>query len=359
MVTFVSNRDSGGRTDEEGHYKFWNSTFIGHVLKGQDVVENSPIQNMNIRISEGILRIPYSDYAYQAWSEGYTIVPVTTADPTNPRIDRIVAYVDREMELDDTYVNNPSMLKYKAVPGTPNAVPSAASDSTVDASVSNNPWVELGLVTVTQGATQILTGNITDTRTKVTLSPEVATVNIAPPAGSINDFAGTTAPTGWFLCYGQAISRTIYSDLFNVIGTIYGPGDGTSTFNIPDCRGRISAGKDNMGGVSSDRLTNQPGGLDGDTLGATGGAERHTLTVAELANHAHGVYDPGHAHGMPGFYNGAGGAGRNPLSPGSGTFFGSPTTHGSGTGIGIYGEGGGGSHNNIQPTIIFNKIIKY
>ena len=363
MATFVSNRDSGGRTDEEGHYKFWNSTFVGNVLNGQEVVQNSPTTNMNVRISEGILRIPYSDYAYQAWSEGYTLVPVSTADTTNPRIDRVVAYIDRSIILDDSYVNNPGVLKYKAVAGSPNAVPSAPNDATVTSSVgATNPWVELGRITVGANVTQILTANISDFRTRVTLAPEVATVDIAPPTGSVTDFAGSTAPSGWLLCYGQAISRTTYADLYAVIGTVYGTGDGSTTFNLPDCRGRVVAGKDNMGGTSADRLTNydSPRGIDGDTLGQVGGSQTHNLTTYELANHAHGVYDPGHSHGMPNYYNTPGNIANNRagLANGSSISNGNTPTYSSGTGIGIYAEGGNGAHNNVQPTIIFNKIIK-
>jgi microcystin-dependent protein len=59
-------------------------------------------------------------------------------------------------------------------------------------------------------------------------------------------------------------------------------GDGSTTCNIPDCRGRVIAGKDDMGGTSANRLTNQSGGLNGDTLGAMGGSETHTLTEAQL-----------------------------------------------------------------------------
>jgi microcystin-dependent protein len=71
------------------------------------------------------------------------------------------------------------------------------------------------------------------------------------PAGVLLPFAGSTAPTGWLLCAGQAISRATYAGLFAVIGTAYGAGDGTTTFNVPDLRGRIPAGKDNMGGYGS------------------------------------------------------------------------------------------------------------
>ena len=162
------------------------------------------------------------------------------------------------------------------------------------------------------------------------------------PAGAIMDFAGSAAPTGWLLCYGQAESRTTYADLFMAIGTTYGAGDGSTTFNLPDCRGRVAAGKDNMGGVSADRLTNQTGGLNGDTLGATGGAETHTLTTAQMPAHTHtagyGEIDVG---GLA-----------NPNNVDAGATWGvQPNPATSST-------GGGGAHNNVQPTIVFNKIIK-
>jgi hypothetical protein len=107
--------------------------------------------------------------------------------------------------------------------------------------------------------------------------------------GEIVPFGGSTAPAGALLCYGQAVSRTDYVGLFTVIGTTYGVGDGTTTFNLPDLRGRVVAGEDDMGGSSANRLTNQSGGVDGDTLGAVGGAETHQLTAAELALHSHGL----------------------------------------------------------------------
>ena len=66
--------------------------------------------------------------------------------------------------------------------------------------------------------------------------------NSAPPIGTINAFGGTTAPDGWLLCQGQAISRTNYSELFSVIGTNFGAGDGSTTFNVPDLRGEFLRG---------------------------------------------------------------------------------------------------------------------
>lgn len=161
------------------------------------------------------------------------------------------------------------------------------------------------------------------------------------PAGVVNDFAGATAPEGWLLCYGQAISRTTYADLFEAIGTVFGVGDGSTTFNIPDARGRVIAGQDDMGGSSANRLTNPAsttGGIDGDVLGGTGGLETHVLTVAQLATHSHpfNVY-------------GAGGGGGTNVSQGIGGLAGTNTPTNAGTDA---------AHNNVQPTLILNKIIK-
>lgn len=103
------------------------------------------------------------------------------------------------------------------------------------------------------------------------------------PIGMITAYAGSTAPTNWQLCYGQAISRTTYSSLFAVLGTTYGAGDGSTTFNLPDLRGRTVAGVDNMGGTDAGRLSTA------NTLGTTTGTETVTLTSAQS-----GV--PAHAH---------------------------------------------------------------
>lgn len=86
-------------------------------------------------------------------------------------------------------------------------------------------------------------------------------------AGFISPYAGSTAPNGWLFCYGQAVSRTEYSSLFSVIGVAYGSGNGATTFNVPDLRGRAIAGRDDMGGVSAGRMSSI---ADSTNLGATG-----------------------------------------------------------------------------------------
>jgi microcystin-dependent protein len=99
-------------------------------------------------------------------------------------------------------------------------------------------------------------------------------LNMAVPVGCVFPYAGSTAPTGWLFCNGQAVSRTVESQLFAVLGTTYGAGNGTTTFNLPDLRGRVIIGKDTSTG-SADRVTVA---LDSKVLGAAGGAEDIGLT---------------------------------------------------------------------------------
>jgi microcystin-dependent protein len=95
-------------------------------------------------------------------------------------------------------------------------------------------------------------------------------LDVVGDTGEVKPFAGTTAPAGYLLCFGQAISRTAYAGLFAVLSTTYGVGDGSTTFNLPDLRGRVAAGKDDMGGSSAGRLPNSGGTV----LGAASGAEK-------------------------------------------------------------------------------------
>lgn len=96
------------------------------------------------------------------------------------------------------------------------------------------------------------------------------------PTGSINAWSTNTAPTGWQLCDGTAVSRTTYAALYAVIGTTYGAGDGSTTFNLPNLKGRVIVGRD-------------AAQTEFDSLAETGGAKTHTLTSSEMPVHVHNV----------------------------------------------------------------------
>ncbi len=179
------------------------------------------------------------------------------------------------------------------------------------------------------------------------------------PIGGLMDFIGPTAPNSSFVFpFGQAISRTAYAALFALAGTTYGPGDGSTTFNVPDLRGRVVAGKDDMGGAAASRLTSTFFGTSAAALGAVGGLESHTLQTTEIPSHSHAnsLSDPGHAHAytFPTNVGNTGGGGAFGNSPAAGTT-GAATT---GITINNAAAGGGGAHKNVQPTIICNKLLR-
>jgi microcystin-dependent protein len=189
------------------------------------------------------------------------------------------------------------------------------------------------------------------------------------PAGIVSAFAGVTAPAGWLMCYGQAVSRTEYSALFTALSTTYGSGDGTTTFNIPDLRGRAIAGVDNMGGSAASRLTSTVLSAS-NTLGATGGTQTHTLTTAQLASHnhtqdSHNHTQNSHGHDFVGKYGGSTGISSSLSAPGyandygvGGGYVAGATATNQATTATNQAAGGGAAHPITQPTIVLNYIIK-
>ncbi len=149
------------------------------------------------------------------------------------------------------------------------------------------------------------------------------------PEGTVQMFAGNAIPAGWLECNGQAVNRGTFAALFAAIGTTWGAGNGTTTFNLPDLRGRgpIGAG--------------QGTGLTNRALGAKGGEEMHTLTVAEMPSHTHAIND------------GSTDTGRN-FGP-NGVF----TNQSTYAHVRLMlAEGGNQPHNNMQPFTSVRFIIK-
>jgi microcystin-dependent protein len=179
-----------------------------------------------------------------------------------------------------------------------------------------------------------------------------ATVDLSTllPAGMVAPFAGSAAPEGYLLCDGSAISRTGYARLFTAISTAYGTGDGSTTFNIPDLRGRVVAALDNMGGTDAGRLSLA------NTLGTTAGTQTHTLTTAEMPVHTH-VQDA-HGHSFTPKYGGYTAVGLNMDVGGWGNAYGLGGGYVEANTATNQNAGSGGAHNNMQPTILMNYIIK-
>ncbi len=159
--------------------------------------------------------------------------------------------------------------------------------------------------------------------TKVTQGFQASpTAAASLPPGIMAPYGGASAPSGWLLCDGTAVSRTTYAALFAILSTAYGVGDGSTTFNLPNMKGNVPTGYDS-------------GQTEFNALGKTGGAKTHTLSTTEM---------PAHTHNIPGASGTSGGY--------------PPATAQNAGGWSSGSAGSGGAHNNLQPYNTFNFIIK-
>jgi len=224
-----------------------------------------------------------------------------------------------------------------------------------------SPSVELPSGTLVQGTPYVATYSNSDAAWY--LRGGISNPYNIPLGGGLPYF-GTTAPNSAFVFpFGQAVSRTTYANLFTLFGTTFGTGDGSTTFNIPDLRGRTIAGLDNMGGSAASRLTSTYFGANASTLGATGGLESNNVILTHT--HTNTLTDPGHTHQVnsvaPWGAAGAagGGAGLVPVNNG-GAIAGFGTAVSATTGITINNASAGSAsaHNIVQPTMVCNFILR-
>ena len=209
---------------------------------------------------------------------------------------------------------------------------SAASDVTVSSSLSVSNRVVMSSTLSVANHVQLSSHLSVAGSADITGRVYQATHMLVPP-GSVVAYISTSAPGGWLLCDGSNVSRTTYATLFSVIGTTFGVGDGSTTFTLPDMRGRVPVG------------SGSGAGLTARSLAATGGEETHTLTVPEIPAHTHsytdtyrtGNQDTDNAFGTETVAN------ESSVSEAK--------TTGS--------TGGGQAHNIMQPFLVLNYIIKY
>lgn len=177
---------------------------------------------------------------------------------------------------------------------------------------------------------------------------------ITMPAGVIMPYASISIPSGWALCYGQQVSRTQYPTLFALLGTFFGAGDGVTTFNLPDLRGRAIFGNDSMGGTAANRLTTASITPNGGIFGSAGGDQLAQADAGTIS-----VADPGHTH-VENVGSGSGGSqgvwSSSATGNASGTL--SVSTASSTTGVtASFTTALTGTQQNVPPAMVLNWII--
>lgn len=177
---YLSNRDGNGKTSEEGHFRIQTNILSGDILQASalSVSPTVPV-SMNVLVSPGDFKIDSGQgFSYTGWNSSSQTVPISTADPVNPRITSLILYVDKSASTSPSPPNNPGIIKLVAVNGTPAVSPSSPASSVIQSAIgSGNPYIVIADIRVNNGVTTILPANITDRRKFITLNEELYTAD--------------------------------------------------------------------------------------------------------------------------------------------------------------------------------------
>lgn len=280
------------------------------VLAGLRVTPTSPASK-SVQVSPGVLVIKGKVFFLE---EDPQMLILDDNSSGSTRVDRIVATADWSLQT----------IRLGVLKGTPGAGAPGLTQ------VDGTTWQEtLAQVSLVNGFATITDAEISRERTWArTFCPGDIRLSVNEDQGENDE---------WLLADGRAVSRTAYADLFDAIGTTHGAGDGATTFNLPNMRGRVPLVMDNLG--TAQGAANVVTNAAADVVGGRFGAETHTLTESELAVHSHLVQTKGTT---------SSGSGYGMASNNAGSTF----TNSSGSG------GGGNAHNNMQPSIAVYGFIK-
>ncbi len=279
------------------------------VLAGLAVSATSPAsKSVDVAVGNGLIGGHF-------YFNETAVVNKTIADNTsgNPRQDMVVLQADWPAQT----------IRVAVLEGTPGASPVPPTPTQISGTLWEEP---LAVIDVANGFPSIADTDIEDWRIVITTGDD---------PGDLKAYAGDTPPEGWLLPDGRAVGRVRYADLFAAIGTLHGVGDGSTTFNLPDLRGRSLIALDDMG--TAEGAANRVTAAEADTVGGSDGEEEHTLIESEIPAHVHDVT----------IYTGA--EPFNKVGPGGTTSLGTVATS---------SYGGDGAHNNMQPYMAVNVLIK-
>lgn len=316
-MLWAGRPDLGNPGDAGGYSDLQFAEFFKAILHHRDGVTSGLAVSQTTPASKAVQVAAGTAFVRGRFYRSTAAENLTIADNTsgNPRLDRIIlraSYPDQTIRL-------------AVLQGTPGASPVPPTLTQNEGTI----WEEcLAVVSVANGFATIVDANIADWR-KMLDGYMVGELKTFPAALS-------AVPPGWLPRDGRAISRTQYAELYALIGTTYGVGDGSTTFNLPDDRGRVEVGMDNMGTPAGS--ANVVTGAWADTLGGTGGEENHALVSAENGPHTH-TYNT--------YVNANASAGTTPFN----ILYNTQTLN---TGS----SGSGTPHNTMQPSRAYLMLIK-